>query len=607
MMNMNPRQTRQNVKKKKTGSKDNGYRRLNRVNIMRLFVVFLGILIVARLFYLQVIKHDYYVTMANQEHQKKFVVPAVRGSLYFRDGSEVVPAVLNSTVYTLYADPNEVKDPEKIANIVSSVLGLDRDLIMKLTKKSNTSYVVLAKRLSKYQVDELFKQKTKLVGVNVVSVPQRVYPEGSLAAQVLGFVNDEGTGQYGVESALNEQLNGEPGVLKAVTDVHGVPLSLDDASNIAKPAKNGQDMLLTIDRNIQAKAEEALQNGLKHSRATKGSVVVMDPNTGAVKAMVNWPSYDPAKYFDVGDDAYQKFQNRVVSDQYEAGSVIKVLTMASGIDSGAVNKDSTFNNIGYVQVDDAKIKNVEQSVNGTRAMTDVLKFSLNTGVVHILSQMGGGQINSQAREKLYKYFTDNYGFGSVTGIEQAGESTGSIFGPHTEQGNNVRYSNMSFGQGMGVTMIQTVGAFSSVINGGYYYKPHIIEGSVGADGEIKSNKISPERSNVVSASTSASIVEMTRAALNESPAVAGYVRPGYNVGGKTGTSQTIDPKTGKYSDENTVGSYLGFGGDEKPRYVIMVRVDDPKLAGYSGSAAAAPIFGDMSNWLIDYYNIKPMQ
>jgi cell division protein FtsI/penicillin-binding protein 2 len=161
MMNMNPRQTRQNVKKKKTGSKDNGYRRLNRVNIMRLFVVFLGILIVARLFYLQVIKHDYYVTMANQEHQKKFVVPAVRGSLYFRDGSEVVPAVLNSTVYTLYADPNEVNDPEKIANIVSSVLGLDRDLIMKLTKKSNTSYVVLAKRLSKYQVDELFKQKSK--------------------------------------------------------------------------------------------------------------------------------------------------------------------------------------------------------------------------------------------------------------------------------------------------------------------------------------------------------------------------------------------------------------------------------------------------------------
>jgi len=388
---MNPRQVRQNVKNDKTGSKNNGHRRLNRVNVMQLFVVFLGIIIIARLFYLQVIKHDYYIAMANQEHQKKFVIPAVRGSLYFRDGSEVVPAVLNATVYTLYADPKEVEDPEKVANIISSVLDVDRDLIIKLTKKNNTSYVVLAKRLNKDQVNELFKQKAKLIGVNVIPVPHRVYPEGSLAAQVLGFVNDEGIGQYGVEAALNKRLNGEPGVLKAVTDVHGVPLSLDDTSNIAKPAKNGEDMLLTIDRNIQAKAEEALQNGLKHSRATKGSVVVMDPNTGAVKAMVNWPSYDPAKYFDVGDDAYQKFQNRVVSDQYEAGSVIKVLTMASGIDSGAVNKDSTFNNTGYVQVDDAKIKNVEQSVNGTRAMTDVLKFSLNTGVVHILSDKFSGQ------------------------------------------------------------------------------------------------------------------------------------------------------------------------------------------------------------------------
>jgi cell division protein FtsI/penicillin-binding protein 2 len=573
---------------------------------MQFIIFFIGLLLIGRLFYLQVIRHGHYNDMAIAEHQKKFVIPASRGNLYFRDSDEVVPAVLNTTVYTLYADPKEVKHTDEVVNKISANLKIDRSKISNLLKTPNTSYVVLAKRLSKEQVNQLFKDKSKLQGINVTPIPQRVYPEGQLAAQVLGFVNDEGIGQYGIESALNKRLSGQAGQLKAITDVSGVPLSLDDATNIAQLPKNGEDLVMTIDRNIQAKAEEALQNGLKKSSATKGSVIVMDPSTGAVKAMANFPTYDPAKYYAVDGDAYSKFQNRVVSDQYEAGSVIKVLTMSAGINEGVVRKDSTYFNAGFVQVDDAKIKNVEQSVNGTRTMTDVLKFSLNTGVVHVLSQLGGGSINAQAREKLYDYFANHYGFGEVTGIEQAGEGSGSVYGPHTAQGNNVRYSNMSFGQGVGVTMVQTAAAFSSVVNGGSYFQPHIVEGVMKEDGSIDSKEPKPKRTNVVTADTSAQITEMMRTAVRESPAVASYMRPGYNVGGKTGTSQTIDPTTGKYTDVNTVGSYLGFGGDEKPRYVIMVRVDDSKLAGFSGSAAAAPIFGEISNWLIDYYNIKPL-
>ncbi|MFO0970762.1 MAG: penicillin-binding protein 2 [Candidatus Saccharimonadales bacterium] len=580
----------------------------NRALNMRLVVVLIGVVLTARLFYLQIVKHGYYTKLAVAEHQKKFTIPATRGTLYYRDGDGIVPAVLNTTVYTLYADPSEVHNVEGVANTLAQKLALDKNELKKLLAKKNTAYVVLAKRLSKAQVDHLFKDKKQLVGINVTAVPQRVYPEGGLGAQVLGFVNDEGAGQYGVESALNAKLSGTAGVLKAITDVNGVPLSVDDATNVAQAPKNGQDTVLTIDRNIQAKAEEILASGLVKAKATKGSVVVLDPNTGAVKAMANVPSYDPAKYFEVGDDAYQRFQNRVVSDQYEAGSVIKVLTMATGLNEGVINKDSRFNNAGYVQVDDARIKNVEQDVNGTRTMTDILKYSLNTGVVYILSQLGGGGINLQARERLYNYFTEHYGFGSLTGIEQAGESTGSIYGPKTEQGNNVRYSNMAFGQGMGVTMIQAAAAFGSVVNGGNYYKPHIVEGSVNADGSVSNNAPQPDRKGVVSETTSQAIRDMTRTALNEAPAVANLVRKGYNVGGKTGTSQTIDPATGRYTDDKTVGSYLGFGGDEKPRYVIMVRVDDSNIGAgsFTGSAAAGPIFGELSNWLIDYYNIKPM-
>lgn len=602
---MNPRYVSRNNKVAHNQNVPNnrGSRALN----MRIIVVLIGLVLSSRLFYLQVVRYDHYNKLAAIEHQKKFTIPAERGTLYFRDGDSVVPAVLNTTVYTLYGDPKEVKNIDKVGIKLAGTLGLDKNKIKQLLQTKNTSYVVLAKRVSKDKVNELFKDKKGLQGINVTPVPQRVYAEGALGAQVLGFVNDEGQGQYGVEAALNEKLQGTAGLLKAVTDVNGVPLSLDDATNVAKAPQNGQNTVLTIDRNIQAKAEEALVAGLERVKATKGSVVVMDPNTGAIKAMANIPSFDPAKYFDVGDDAYQRFQNRVVSDQYEAGSDIKVLTMATGLNEGVINKDSRFDNRGYVQVDDALIKNVEQDVNGSRSMTDILKYSLNTGVVHILSQLGGGSINSQARERLYGYFTDRYGFGKTTGIEQAGEATGSIFGPKSEQGNNVRYSNMVFGQGMAVTMVQTASAFSSVINGGNYFKPHTVEGLLAEGGEVKSEVPRPERTKVVNEQTSATIRDMTQTALRESSAVSSLVRPGYNVGGKTGTSQTIDPATGKYTNDKTIGTYLGFGGDDKPRYVIMVRVDDSQIgaASYAGSAAAGPIFGDISNWLIDYYNIKP--
>lgn len=598
---------RRNINRKiPSAQSDNRTRISDRGIGLRIVVVLIGLVLVSRLFYLQIIKHDYYDKLAIAEQQKKFTIPADRGSLYFRDGSEIVPGVLNSNVYTLFADPTEVKKPDEVSKIISGSLGLDRSEVKRNLQRKQTSYVVLAKRLSKDSVDKLFKQKSKLIGVNIIAVPQRVYPEGELGAQALGFVNDEGNGQYGIEGALNKRLKGSEGVLKATTDVNGVPLSVDDRNSVAKPPKNGDDLVLTIDRNIQAKAEEALKVGLERSRATKGSIIVLDPNTGAIKAMANLPTYDPSKYYDVKDDAYEKFQNRIVSSPYEAGSVIKTLTMATGINEGVVNKDSQFKNTGTVTVADATIKNVEQDVNGTRSMTDVLKYSLNTGVVYVLSQLGGGSINEQARTKLYDYFAGKYGFGTQTGIEQSGEVEGTIFRPNAEQGNNVRYSNMAFGQGMDVTMTQVASAFSSVINGGNYYKPHLVEGVLKDDGSISSDKPSPVRSGVVNQSTSDQLIEMTRTALNTSSAVNKLVKPGYNVGGKTGTSQTIDIKTGKYSDSNTIGSYLGFGGDTKPRYVIMVRVDDSKIGGYDGSAAAAPIFGDVSNWLIDYYNIKPL-
>ena len=367
---------------------------------------------------------------------------------------------------------------------------------------------------------------------------------------------------------------------------------------------DGDDLVLTIDRNIQAQAEQVLQAGLQRANATKGSIVIMDPNDGSVLAMANAPSFDPAQYNKVEDG--EVFQNAIVTSPYEAGSVIKTLTMGAGLDSGAVGYDSTYNNTGKVQVDDTTVRNVEEDpiFPGT-TMTDVLRYSLNTGVVYVLQQMGGGEVNQKARETLENYFTSHYRFGKATGIEQAGEAEGTIIGANEGYGRNVRYANMTFGQGMDVTMIQAAGAFSAAINGGTYYQPHLVSGTRQLDGSVKPEAPKVLGINVLRPDISKQLQEMIYQGRHQG--FFGKSDPaGYRVGGKTGTSQVIDPKTGKYSDKDSVGSYLGFGGVDQPKYVIMVRVLDSKATGgYEGTTAAGPIFNDMSRWMLQYLQLRP--
>jgi len=576
---------------------------IRRAHILWGLLLLCGFLFGIRLFYLQVLRHNYYETQAVAEHQKKFVLPAKRGLIYAHDRDGVTPLVMNEPVFLLYADPRYVRNPQSTAETIAHAVGGDIKEYREKLSEGKKSYVVLAKKLTKAQADAI--KKAELYGIGLTQSERRVYPEGELGAQVLGFVNDEGIGQYGIEGALNGRLNGTDGLLKAVTDVRGIPLSISN-QNVMKPAKDGQNLVLSIDRNVQSYAEEALKAGLDKVKAKHGSALVIDPSNGSIVAMANYPTYDPSKYTEVED--YTAFQNSTISQPYEVGSVMKVLTMATGINEKAITKDSTFNNRDEVQVDDATIKNVVKHP-GSTTMTRVLQDSLNTGVVYVLTQLGGGKINHQAKEKLYQYFTERFGFGKKTGIELAGESPGYLFSPDDEQGNAVRYANMSFGQGMTVTMLQDAAAFASAINGGDYYKPRIVEGAYDKD----NNKIVPyklpEKQNVLNPDTSAQIRDMIITALRNTPALDKADKPGYNIGGKSGTSQIIDKRTGKYIDENAIGTYIGFGGNETPKYVIMIRVEDSKIgaAFYAGSAAAAPIFADISNWLLDYYKIPPLK
>ncbi len=574
----------------------------SRTSLLRGVLIIVLVLFGLRLFYVQVLRHSFYANEAYQTQVTKQTIVPERGKVYAMDGSSTVPLVLNEAVFTAFADPQEIQNPTAIKEALREIAGGNtvKDYESQLTNKKSR-YVVMARQLTRTQAEKL--RAKKLAGVGLQKGSRRVYPEGQLASQMLGYVNDEGLGQYGLEGALNSQLTGKPGLLQTVTDVRQIPLTIGD-SDTSTPAVNGDNVVLSIDRNIQQKTEEILKNGLAAAQATKGSILVMDPNTGRVMAMANYPTYDPANYSKVED--YRLFQNGIVSDPYEAGSVIKTLSMGAGLDSGAVTVNSTYDNTGSVKIDDTTIRNVEEDpiYSGT-TMTDVLQYSLNTGVVYVLQQMGGGSVNAKARDTLYDYYTSHYRFGRLTGVEQAGEAKGIIIGPDTIDGPNVRYANMTFGQGMNVTMIQTAAAFSASINGGTYYQPTVIKGTLGQNGKINEQAAKVVSSNVLRPDVSATLRDMIWQGRKKG--FFGNKDPeGYKVGGKTGTSQIIDPKTGKYSDDNSIGSYLGFGGTDEPKYVIMVRVEDSKLkGGYAGTIAAGPIFNELSNWMLKYLELPP--
>ena len=562
-----------------------------------LAAVLIGVvaIFVVRLFYLQVIEHGKYAALADNAQLKRLEIPAKRGEIYTMDGSTPTKLVLNQAVYTLFADPQTVGDTAKIKDVIQRVAGGNlRPGIDDMLANKQSRYQILAKGLSRTQADLI--KKESLAGIGFQEETQRVYPEGQLAAQTLGFVNAEGKGQYGIEGKLNDRLTGSPGLLQSVTDISNVPLTIGDR-NINKPPKNGENIVLSIDRNVQSYAESALVKGLEKAGATKGSVIVMDPQTGKVMAMANYPTYNPTEFTKVQDGA--DFTNATVSVPYEPASVLKTFTMAAGIDQGVMTADTTFVNTDTIRIEDRVINNALKGHRGTLTMQQALNWSLNTGTVEMAQRMGGGSINREARDTLYAYYHDRFGLGQLTGIEVSGETKGNVISPAEQEGNAVRYANMTFGQGLDVTMVQVAAGFSSIVNGGHYYKPTVLNGVVQPNGTFMQYQVSTPRTTI-KASTSTQMRDMTIEARKSF--FVNQDREGYMIGGKTGTSETLI--NGKYVKNQTIGSYLGFGGDDAPRYVIMVQVSaDGK--NLEGGIHAGPIFTDISNWMIDYLKLQP--
>jgi cell division protein FtsI (penicillin-binding protein 3) len=567
-----------------------------RIKVLAIMCIALMAVFVVRLFYLQVIEHDKYVALARAEQEKRLVIPAERGEIYLMDGDDPLKVVLNQTVYTMFVDPSIVDKPQDVLKAIREVVGGNTVKgFAERIDETDTRYQVVARQVTHTQASLIRERSLKGVGFQAESA--RIYPEKSLAAQTLGFVNFEGKGQYGIEGKFDAELQGTDGLLQSVTDVSNVPLTIGH-KNIDIAPKNGKDIVLSIDRSVQAYVEQALADGLSRTGASDGSAIVMDPNSGKIVAMANLPTYDPSEVSKI--QSFSQVNNAVVATPYEPGSVMKTFTMATGIDVGAVKPDSTYVNTDYITVDDRVISNATKGQTGTITLQHAMNWSLNTGMVTVAQRLGNGSIDYKARSTMYEYLHDKFRLGEVTGLEVDGEARGRIIAPNEAEGNAVRYSNMSFGQGMDLSMVQVAAGFSAMINGGTYYTPTVIAGTMSPDGTLQSAKQKPAYPSVIKSSTSDAMRGMIVTARNTF--YAGQDRKGYEIGGKTGTSQTI--VNGSYENGQTIATYLGFGGDSAPKYVIMVQVSG-KNKNLEGGKDALPIFTDISNWMIDYLKLQP--
>ena len=575
-----------------------------RTDLIRVLLALCFILIVARMYDLQIVSHQKYVDLAMSQQTMQNTIFAKRGEIYMMDGDNTTPVVMNEKVYTISVDPfllrseggKELKEDE--AKIDQLVQGYAVNTWDKVFANEASRYAVIAKNVPYERAKQI--KEAKITGVYAQGSTKRVYPEGDLAAQVLGFVNADGKGQYGIEGSLNKELTGVNGILKTVKDVNNIPLTIGK-NNVRVPAQDGKNVVLSIDRNIQKKTEDAIKATIEKFHVTNASAVVMNPRNGQILAMAGTPTYNPAEYAKVTDA--RAFQTDVTMSAFNPASVCKTFALAAAVDSGVMTPETTYNNTDLVTIDGWPIQNAIKGHTGNISMQEVLTYSLNTGSIQALRLLGGSEteITYQGKEKLYDYYYNRFGLGKYTGIELA-ESKGTVIPPTDIDGTNARYANMTFGQSLDLTMIQVATAFSAVVNGGDYYTPTLVAGEI-KNGEFVRDTLKERDHQAIESSTSETMRKMLHTARLVFPNVK-YYDEGVYVGGKTGTAQVV--KNGKYTFDEKIATYIGYGARSEtdyPEYVIMTKVweDNRRL---DGGMNAKPIFDEISQFMVNYLKMR---
>jgi len=550
-----------------------------RINLLLILIFLFSGVIIVRLVYLQIIQYQYWRALA-QGQQKSFIqLIGERGEIFFQGGEKLT---INQDLGLLYVSPIEIENPEKTAEDLSLVLGLEKNDILEKLKK-NSYYEIIAKKITQDKIDQI--NNLKLKGVYLTKEKNRYYPFETIACHAIGFVTSEGEGQYGIEGFYNEILKGKEKFLEEEIGPSGF------FKRSFESADKGSDLVLTLDYNIQFFSEKLLEKAKKELDIEEGEIIVMDPNSGKVFALANFPVFNPNKYSEVNN--LEIFQNYSVQKIFEPGSIFKPITMAAALDTGKVTPQTTYVDKGFVEINGHPVFNYAKKTWGEKTMTEVLERSINTGAIFAQQQVG--------KEIFFEYL-NRFGIFQPTNIDLQGE----VFSENKElkKGYEINLATASFGQGVELTSFQLIRAISAIANGGKLVRPHLVEKII-KDGKITEINTEIQNPSVISKNTS---LELTKMLINV--VEKGYGKeakvPGYYVAGKTGTAQVpftyLKINKRGYSDK-TIQSFVGFAPAFNPAFVILVKLYNPqaKTAEYS----AAPIFKELAKYIIDLWKIPP--
>lgn len=532
-----------------------------------------------RLFQKQVLEHANYLALADNQYMVKQDVPATRGNIYF---SDTFPAATNRRLYQILVVPRYIKDKEVAARELASLLDQKEEDIFSTINNDKYYIPPLKNKLTEEQGQQIADLKIK--GVTVMPESVRVYPEGQLASQVLGFVDAAGDGHYGLEGYYNDQLKGIGGQVYGEKDTQGNILDAISQTNV----RDGSDFTLTLNREVQYQVEQILASSVEKYQADAGSIIACDIKTGAILAMANFPTYNTNDFNKVTDQAL--FNNAAVTSNWEPGSVFKPLVMAAGINENKVQPDTENVFPSFVTVNGYEIHTSTRKAYGRETMTQVLENSDNVAMVWVSELLG--------KESMSKYLKD-FGFGRKSGIELANESPGEL--ADVKKWSDVQRANISFGQGIATTPLQILMATAAIANGGKLMQPYIVSKSTDFTG--KESVTQPKVvTSVVTADTAKKVNDMMVSVVVNGHGKKAQVE-GYQIAGKTGTAQVPKPGGGYYEDRH-VGSFAGFLPANDPKFAIIVKLDNPKNVDWAESSAA-PTFGEVAKFLLNYMSIPP--
>lgn len=552
------------------------------------FGVFISLffLIEFKLFEWQIVRADELSSLAKDQSEAQIILTPQRGTIYTSDH---FPLATNRMAYVLFANPKSVQNKELASSSIAGLLDIDIASVSAQINKDK-AWVPLAWHISDDTKNKI--AALNLPGIGFDENPTRFYPEGSMAAQLVGFVGKdtkgEDTGYFGLEGYYDRQLKGQEVHATVVKDALNRPILAKTTDGLDTDG-NGRDLTLSIDRVVQYDVEQKLKAGMDKYGAKEALAAVMDPKTGEILAMANYPSFDPSTFWEFAPDTYK---NPFVTDTYEPGSTFKPLVMAYAIDHGLVSPQTQCDICaGPVTVGDYDIHTWNNEYHPNSTMIDVIKNSDNTGMVYVSKKLGlDGTLS------LMKSF----GIGDMTGIDLQGEAEPGV--KDRESWYPIDVATASFGQGISVTPIELLSAFSSLANDGVRMQPHVVKEIRKEDGSVV--QIPPTSlGQAVSSTTTKVMREILVNAVNTGEAKFARVH-GYRIAGKTGTASI--PVNGHYDGTKTIASFIGYAPADNPKFVMLVIFHEPTSSIY-GAETAAPVFFDIARDLLLYYHISPTE